>query len=216
MVMNADQRRDSRRPRVLICDKIADVGVQMLRERTDVEIQTDLTAAELMSIVPDYDAIVVRSATNVTAEVIERALNLKIIGRAGSGLDNIDVVAAREREIAVVNSPDANTLSVAEYTMGLLLSLARSLPRADLSLKEGKWDKSALLGKGAFRPDFRHCRVRSNWPRGGRPRPGIWNEDPGQPAPADARIESGGRCRNCRSARVAGAIGLRYPACPHN
>jgi phosphoglycerate dehydrogenase-like enzyme len=146
--MNADQRRDSRRPQVLICDKIADVGVQMLRERADVEIQTGLTAAELMSIVPDYDAIVVRSATNVTAEVIERALNLKIIARAGSGLDNIDVVAAREREIAVVNSPDANTLSVAEYTMGLLLSLARSLPRADLSLKEGKWDKSALLGKG--------------------------------------------------------------------
>jgi phosphoglycerate dehydrogenase-like enzyme len=146
--MNADQRRDSRRPQVLICDKIADVGVQMLRDRADVEIQTGLTAAELMSIVPDYDAIVVRSATNVTAEVIERALNLKIIARAGSGLDNIDVVAAREREIAVVNSPDANTLSVAEYTMGLLLSLARSLPRADLSLKEGKWDKSALLGKG--------------------------------------------------------------------
>jgi phosphoglycerate dehydrogenase-like enzyme len=148
MFMNADQQHDSRRPRVLICDKIADIGIQMLRERADVEVQTGLTAGELMPVVAEYDAIVVRSATKVTAEVIERALNLKIIARAGSGLDNIDVVAARERDIAVVNSPDANTLSVAEYTMGLLLSLARSLPRADLSLKEGKWEKSGLLGKG--------------------------------------------------------------------
>lgn len=146
--MNADMQQDSRRPRVLICDKIADIGVRILSERAEVEVQTGLKADELMSVVADYDALVVRSATKVTAEVIERALNLKIIARAGSGLDNVDVVAARERDISVVNSPDANTLSVAEYTIGLLLSLARSLPRADLSLKEGKWEKSGLLGKG--------------------------------------------------------------------
>ncbi len=138
----------SRRPRVLICDPIAEAGVKRLQEFADVDIRSKLSEEELLGIVIDYDALVVRSATQVTAEVIERAKRLKVIGRAGSGLDNIDVAKARELEVAVVNSPDANTVAVAEHTMGLLLALARRLPRADLSIKEGKWEKKELMGTG--------------------------------------------------------------------
>jgi phosphoglycerate dehydrogenase-like enzyme len=120
----------------------------MLQEHADVDVKTGLNPAQLKAIIPDYEAIIVRSATQVTAEVIEHGRRLQIIGRAGAGLDNIDVVAAQERGIQVVNCPDANTLAVAEHTMGLLLALARRLPRADLSLKEGKWEKKTFMGTG--------------------------------------------------------------------
>ncbi|MCA9925079.1 MAG: hydroxyacid dehydrogenase, partial [Anaerolineales bacterium] len=140
--------RDSRRPRVLVCDAIADIGVQMLSNHAEVDIKTELSPDELLDTVPNYDAVVVRSATQVTAELITHGLNLKVIGRAGAGLDNIDVVAAQENDIIVVNSPDANSVAVAEHTMGLLLSLARRLPHATLSMKAGRWDKKLLIGTG--------------------------------------------------------------------
>mgnify|MGYP006277840805 CR=1 FL=1 len=139
---------ESRYPRVLICDPIDDAGIEMLREQAEVEVKTDLSHEQLLAAVPDYEAIVVRSKTKVTSEVIEHGFNLKVIGRAGAGLDNIDVAAAREHGVAVVNSPDANTLAVAEHTLGLLLALARRLPRADVSLKSGEWAKKQLLGSG--------------------------------------------------------------------
>lgn len=138
----------SRRPRVLICDPIAEDGVVMLQRFADVDHKGKLDEETLLSIVNEYDGLIVRSATQITAEVIERAPRLKVIGRAGSGLDNIDVSKAREMNIAVINSPDANTVAVAEHTMGLLLAMARRLPRADLSLKEGKWEKKQLMGTG--------------------------------------------------------------------
>ncbi len=133
---------------MLICDPIAEAGLELLGQYADVDIKTGLSPERLLEIVADYEALVVRSATIVTRAVIEHGLNLKVIGRAGSGLDNIDVQSARERGIEVVNSPDANTVAVAEHTMGLLLSLARRLPRADLSLKEGRWEKKELMGTG--------------------------------------------------------------------
>jgi len=139
---------DNRRPRVLICDPIADVGREMLQEHADVDVKANLTQNELLTTIADYDAIVVRSATQVTAEVINHGLRLKVIARAGAGLDNVDVATAQARGIQVVNSPDANTVAVAEHTMGLLLSLARRLPRADSSLKEGKWEKKKFIGTG--------------------------------------------------------------------
>lgn len=120
----------------------------MLLEFADVDVKNGLSKDELLRAVGDYDAVIVRSATKITAEVIEHGLRLKVIGRAGAGLDNIDVVAAQNREIAVVNCPDANTVAVAEHAMALMLALARRLPRADLSLKEGRWEKSQLLGTG--------------------------------------------------------------------
>ncbi|MBE7549882.1 MAG: hypothetical protein HS126_02230 [Anaerolineales bacterium] len=139
---------ESRRPRVLICDAIAEVGVEMLAQHADVDIKTGLKPPELLGVIGDYEAVVTRSATQITAEVIEHGLRLKVIGRAGAGLDNIDIVAAQNREIKVVNCPDANTIAVAEHTMALLLALARGLPRADLSLKQGQWEKSKFMGTG--------------------------------------------------------------------
>lgn len=141
-------KSESRRPRVLICDSIAEVGIEMLREHAEVDVKTGLKLDELLAVIGDYEAVVTRSATRITAEVIEHGLRLKVIGRAGAGLDNIDVVAAQNREIKVVNCPDANTLAVAEHTMALLLALARGLPRADLSLKKGQWEKSKFMGTG--------------------------------------------------------------------
>lgn len=141
-------RGESRRPRVLICDPIDETGVKILAEIADVDVRVGLTTEELLAIIPNYEAIVVRSATQVTRTVIEHGLNLKVIGRAGSGLDNIDVASAQQHGIQVINSPDANTLAVAEHTMALLLSAARRLPRADMSLKEGRWEKHDLTGTG--------------------------------------------------------------------
>jgi D-3-phosphoglycerate dehydrogenase len=139
---------EMQRPRVLICDAIASVGIEMLQEYAEVDIKTGLKPEELMAIVDGYEAIVVRSATKITGEIIKRGTRLKVIGRAGAGLDTIDVVTARERDIMVVNSPDSNTLAVAEHTMALLLALVRHLPQADVSLKQGRWEKKQLMGTG--------------------------------------------------------------------
>lgn len=139
-----------RRPRVLICDRIADAGVELLQEHTEVEFKTNLSPEELLDIIGNYDVIVVRSATKLRAEVIERAPQLKVIARAGSGLDNIDVAAAQERGIKVINCPDANIRAVAEHTLALILALARHLPQANSTLKEGRWEKNKLVGAGLF------------------------------------------------------------------
>lgn len=139
---------NAQRPRVLICDAIAPVGIDMLQEHAEVEVKTGLSPAELSEIIGDYEAVVVRSATKITAEIIEHGQRLKVIGRAGAGLDNIDVVAAKERGIEVVNSPNSNTLAVAEHTLALLLALVRHLPRADVGLKQGLWEKKQLMGTG--------------------------------------------------------------------
>jgi D-3-phosphoglycerate dehydrogenase len=136
------------RPRVLICDKIADIGIEMLQEYADVDVRTGLDPEELVAIIGGYEAVVVRSATKIRAGVIEHGRRLKVIGRAGAGLDNIDVAAAQEQGIKVVNSPDANTAAVAELTLAMLLALARHLPRADASMKAGRWAKKELMGTG--------------------------------------------------------------------
>lgn len=136
------------RPRVLICDPIAENGLALLREYTEVDTQIGITAEHLLAIIDQYEGVLVRSATHITADVIERGHKLKVIGRAGAGLDNIDVRKAQEKQIPVVNAPDANTLAVAEHTMGLLLALARRLPYADTSLKAGQWEKQWFMGTG--------------------------------------------------------------------
>ena len=137
-----------RRPKVLIADKIADAGIDLLREHFDVDVELGPTPERLTAMIGDYEGIVVRSATKVTADVIARATHLKVIARAGAGLDTIDVPAALDAGIGVINSPDANTIAVAELTLALILALARNLPQADASLKEGRWEKSALMGTG--------------------------------------------------------------------
>lgn len=137
-----------RRPRVLVCDPIADEGVEVLAGHFDVDIRTGLSEGELAAVIPDYEAIVVRSATKITARILDRAERLKVIARAGAGLDTIDVSAAVDRDIDIISAPDANTLAVAELTVGLLVALARNVTRGDAALKEGRWIKKELMGSG--------------------------------------------------------------------
>ncbi|HWH31656.1 MAG TPA: phosphoglycerate dehydrogenase, partial [Egibacteraceae bacterium] len=132
--------------KVLVADKLSEAGVQALAEHFDVDVNTGLPKDELLKVVPDYDAIVIRSATTVDADVIEAAGKLKVIARAGIGLDNVDVKAATARGVIVCNAPQSNIISAAEHTVALLLSLARRIPEADTSLKGGEWKRSALEG----------------------------------------------------------------------
>jgi D-3-phosphoglycerate dehydrogenase len=132
--------------KILVSDGLAEDGLALLRQIGEVTSNSKITADELLAALPDYHALVVRSRTKVTAKVVEAGKNLKVIGRAGVGVDNIDVAAAVARGITVVNSPMAASISVAEHTLGLMLSLARLIPAADASLKQGKWEKSAFMG----------------------------------------------------------------------
>jgi D-3-phosphoglycerate dehydrogenase len=129
--------------KVLVREAIAPAGVDLLKARFDVDENTD---APLEEIIGDYDAIVVRSATKLTAELIERATNLKVIGRAGVGVDNVDVEAATRRGIVVANAPESTVISAAEHTIGLLVALARNIPQAHAALKQGRWERKAYGG----------------------------------------------------------------------
>lgn len=132
--------------RVLVADPIAREGIERLRAEAEVDVITGLALADLLSRLPDYDALVVRSETKVTAEVIDAGKRLKVIGRAGVGVDNIDVPAATARGILVVNSPGGNTIAAAEHAMALLLALSRNIPQANARLRAGGWDRSSFIG----------------------------------------------------------------------
>lgn len=133
--------------RILVCDPIHDDGVRMLREAGfDVDLETSITGQELVGKVGNYDAIVIRSRTKVTREVFEASEKLKAVARAGVGLDNIDLEAAKEQGVEVLNSPEAPSNAVAELVLGLMLSLARRIPLADASMKRGEWIKRRLTG----------------------------------------------------------------------
>ncbi len=132
--------------KILVTDKVHEDGVKLLREFADVEVATGLKPDELLDRVKDCDVLVVRSATKVTGEVIAAGKQLKVIARAGVGLDNIDVKSAEARKIKVLNAPEAPTVAVAELVLGHMLSFARHFPQADASTKQGKWEKKELLG----------------------------------------------------------------------
>lgn len=139
---------NTRTPTIVICDPIHADGVDRLRQIGHViTLERRYTPEELVDIAQEADALIVRSRTHVPADVINNLPQLKAIGRVGAGLDTIDVSAARTRGVSVVNAPDANTVAVAEHTMGLMISLARHIPAADASLKQGHWHKSKLLGE---------------------------------------------------------------------
>ena len=134
-------------PKVLVSDPVAAEGVAVLRRAGfDVDIRTGLSAADLKAIIGDYDALAVRSETKVTADILQAATNLKIIGRAGVGVDNIDVATATNQGILVVNSPEGNTIAAAELTVTVLLSMARNVPQAHASMKAGEWKRSKFVG----------------------------------------------------------------------
>jgi D-3-phosphoglycerate dehydrogenase len=132
--------------KVLVAEKISDKGLDLLRETFEVNVKLDLTPEELIEVIPTYEALIVRSATNVTREVIEAGKKLEIIGRAGVGVDNVDVVAATERGVIVCNAPTSNIVSAAEQAIALMYACARKTPQADRSMKEGKWERGKLGG----------------------------------------------------------------------
>src|SRR3990167_9065306 len=134
--------------KILISDHLSEEGLKILKEVKDfeVEVKTELKPNELKTIIQDYEALIVRSATKVTKEVIQAGVKLKVIGRAGVGLDNVDLETATNRGIIVMNTPGGNTISTAEHTMSMLLALSRNIPTADHSLKSGEWKRSRFMG----------------------------------------------------------------------
>jgi D-3-phosphoglycerate dehydrogenase len=132
--------------RVLVTEQLAPAGLELLREALDVDVRPDLGPDALAEAIPAYDALVVRSATKVDASLLERGDNLKVVGRAGIGLDNIDVEAATRCGIVVVNAPQSNVLSAAEHTLALLLAQARNIPQAHAALVAGTWDRERWQG----------------------------------------------------------------------
>lgn len=132
--------------KILLTDGLEAVGQSLMRQVGDVDDKTGISADDLLQIIGEYDAIIVRGRTKVTAAVFEAGKKLKVVGRAGVGVDNIDLKAAKAHGVTVVNSPLATSVAVAELTLGLMLSIVRDLPRADKSLKEGKWLKKEFEG----------------------------------------------------------------------
>jgi D-3-phosphoglycerate dehydrogenase len=138
--------------RVLVSDPLSDVGVGILEETPgiEVDVNTGLTPEELKGIMSRYHGLIIRSATKVTGPIIEAAKNLKVIGRAGVGLDNVDIPAASRRGIVVMNTPEGNTITAAEHTMAMIMALSRNIPQATASLKAGQWEKKKLQGRELF------------------------------------------------------------------
>jgi D-3-phosphoglycerate dehydrogenase len=132
--------------KILVTDQIHDDGIKKLEQIGEVDVKTGLTPSQLLKEIKGYDVLVVRSATKVTKEVIDEGKKLRIIARAGVGLDSIDVQAANSRGIELINAPEAPTIAVAELVIGLMLSWARKLPQADASTKQGRWEKTQLMG----------------------------------------------------------------------
>lgn len=138
-------------PKVLVSDPIDQVGIDILSQVAQVEVNTSLSPEELVNVIGDYDALMIRSGTRVTKAVIEAGNNLKIIGRAGVGVDNVDVPEATRRGIVVVNSPEGNTIAAAEHALAMMMSLSRYIPSADASVKSGEWKRKDFTGVEVYK-----------------------------------------------------------------
>ncbi|MBF0329082.1 MAG: phosphoglycerate dehydrogenase [Nitrospirae bacterium] len=137
--------------KVLVSDNISPKGIEILRSAgLSVDVKTGLKPDELKAIIGEYHALVVRSATKATADIIEAAKNLKVIGRAGSGLDNVDKTAASKHGIVVMNTPGGNTITTAEHTIAMIFSIARKIPQANSSMAAGQWEKKKFMGSELF------------------------------------------------------------------
>jgi len=132
--------------KVIVTDGLDEIGQAILRSSADLDDRTGISPEELLQVIGNYDAMIVRSRTKVTTEVFEATKRLKVIGRAGVGVDSIDLKAAKAQGVTVVNAPTSTSLAVAELTLGLMLSLAREIPRADAGMKNGEWLKKQLKG----------------------------------------------------------------------
>ena len=134
--------------KVLISDNLSQTGVEILKQSgLEVDVNTGLTPDELREIIGSYDGLVIRSATRVTVDLLESAHNLKVIGRAGIGLDNVDIPAASQKGIVVMNAPDGNATTAAEHAIAMMMALSRNIPRACQTMKEGKWEKKKFMGR---------------------------------------------------------------------
>ena len=138
-------------PKVLVSDPIDQVGIDILSQVAQVDIKTTLSPEELLQAIPEYDALMIRSGTRVTQAVIEAGKQLRIIGRAGVGVDNVDVPAATRRGILVVNSPEGNTVAAAEHAVAMMLALSRHIPDANQSVKSGQWDRKSFTGVEVYK-----------------------------------------------------------------
>ena len=136
--------------KVLVKERIADSGVELLRANFEVDLGLEMSDEELRDAIGGYDAILIRSATKLTADLIERAERLKVIGRAGTGVDNVDIEAATRRGIIVANAPESNSIAAAEHTLALILALYRDVPQAHSSLTSGHWDRSRFKGSELY------------------------------------------------------------------
>lgn len=138
--------------RVLVSDSLAEEGLEVFRraEGIEVDVETSLSPEELKAVLVDYDAIAIRSGTKLTGEIIGGANRLKVIGRAGIGVDNVDIAAASKKGIVVMNTPEGNTITTAELTISMLLALARRIPQANASVKGGKWERKKFMGTEVF------------------------------------------------------------------
>src|ERR1700710_1909262 len=134
-------------PKVLIADKLSPAAIAIFKERgVDADVKTGLAKEELIKIVGQYDGIAIRSATKLTADVLKAAKNLKVVGRAGIGVDNVDIPAATAAGIIVMNTPFGNSITTAEHAIALMMALARDIPAANASTQAGKWEKNRFLG----------------------------------------------------------------------
>lgn len=138
-------------PKILVSDPIDQVGIDILSQVATVDVKTSLSPEELLQVIPDYDAIMIRSGTKLTKEAVEAGKNLKIIGRAGVGVDNVDVPTATRQGIVVVNSPEGNTIAAAEHAIAMMLALSRFIPEANASIKSGKWDRKSFTGVEVYK-----------------------------------------------------------------
>jgi D-3-phosphoglycerate dehydrogenase / 2-oxoglutarate reductase len=146
----ADRTAETPAPRVLVREKIADSGIELLRRDFDVELGFEMDEDELARRIGEFDALLIRSGTQVTAELIELAERLKVIGRAGTGVDNVDIDAATKRGIVVANAPESNSVAAAEHTLALALALCRNVPQANAELIRGEWARSRFAGNELY------------------------------------------------------------------
>ena len=134
-------------PKVLISDKLSPAAVAIFKDRgVEVDVKPGLSKDELIAIIGDYDGLAIRSATKVTAEVLKAAKKLKVVGRAGIGVDNVDLPAATAKGIIVMNTPFGNSITTAEHAIAMMMALARDLPAANASTQAGKWEKNRFMG----------------------------------------------------------------------
>src|ERR1700758_822597 len=134
-------------PKVLISDKLSPAAVEIFRRRgVEVDLKPGLSPADLRAIIAPYDGLAVRSATKVTRELLDAAPNLKVVGRAGIGVDNVDIKSATARGVVVMNTPHGNTITTAEHAIAMMFALARQVPEASVSTKAGKWEKNRFMG----------------------------------------------------------------------